>query len=181
LLVRDDTSLNGAEDLRSRKVCLVDRESTTGFLLPRIWMRSHDIDPDKDVNTIISGDHLAALRDLSEGRCDAAAVYSGAYLSAQEQGISIGTMRVLAITGRVPQDVVAASPAMPEADAARLREVLIGFDPQRDIGEARVGAVLGISGFAAYDAEEFVLIRSAAEREGMIPGAGSDGGADAGH
>lgn len=178
LLVRDDAPLQGADGLRGKAVCLVDRESTTGFLLPRIWMRAAELDPDKDVRTIFSGDHLSAVRDLSEGRCDAAAVYSGAYLSAQEQGIRVGATRVLAITGRVPQDVVVAAPSMPEAEAAQIRDRLLGFEPQRDVNSARLGAVLGISGFAKYDAAEFDLIREAAEREGLIsePAAVDGGG-----
>lgn len=169
LLVREDVKFKTAADLRGQAVCLVDRESTTGYLLPRVWMREAGIDPDVDVRTVLSGDHLAAMRDLAAKKCDAAAVYSGAYLSARQQGIAVGTMRVAEITGRVPQDVIAASPDMPEADVARLRELLLRFDPQRDIGAPRIGTVLGISGFAAYDAKEFDLIQRAAEREGIIP------------
>jgi ABC-type phosphate/phosphonate transport system substrate-binding protein len=120
------------------------------------------------VTIILSGDHLAAMRDLSARRCDAAAVYSGAYLSARQQGIRAGAMRVLAVTGRVPQDVVAAAPSVPAAEVQRLRELLLGFEPQRDIGAARIGAVLGISGFAPYEGDEFDRIRAAAEREGML-------------
>lgn len=172
LLVRADEPINEANDLRGRTICFVDKSSTTGFLLPRIWLRDKKIDPDVDIKTRLSGDHLAALRDLSEGACDAAAVYSGAYLSAQEQGIRVGTMRVLTITGRVPQDVIAAGPSVKPADAERVKKSLIDFQPQRDIGAPRVGAVLGISGFARFDPEEFAKIRQAAEQEGIIPATG---------
>src|SRR5688572_12063014 len=113
LLVRDDKPFTKAEDLRGQTVCMVDRDSTTGFLLPRIWMRNAGLDPDKDVRTVFSGDHLAALRDLSSGRCDAAAVYSGAHISAPQQGIRVGGMRLLAVTGRVPQDVIVAARSLP--------------------------------------------------------------------
>jgi len=120
------------------------------------------------VRTVLSGEHLAAMRDLSAKRCDAAAVYSGAYLSANQQGIRVGSMRVLAVTGRVPQDVVVAAPGVPAAQVARLREWLLDFKPQRDIQAPRIGTVLGISGFGRYDASEFDRIREAAEREGML-------------
>jgi phosphonate transport system substrate-binding protein len=136
VLARDDAALSSAKDLRGRTICLVDRESTTGFLLPRIWMRDAGLDPDKDVRTIISGDHLAALRDLASQRCDAAAVYSGAYLSAPEQGIRVGSMRVLAITGRAPQDVMTCAPNVPAAQVERLKKLLLGFKPERDIDAA---------------------------------------------
>jgi phosphonate transport system substrate-binding protein len=168
ILVRDDTKLTGAADLRGRNVCFVDRESTTGFLLPRIWMRSAGLDPDKDVTSVFSGDHLAVMRDLEAEKCDAAAVYSGAFLSAGPQGIRVGAMRVLAITGRVPQDVVSAAPDVPEADVKRWRDLLTGFKPERDIDAGRIGTVLGITGFAPFDPKELELIRQAAESEGML-------------
>jgi phosphonate transport system substrate-binding protein len=171
LLVGDKASIAGAAELRGRKLCLVDRESTTGYLLPRIWLRKAGLDPDKDVEIILSGDHLAALRDLDAGRCEAAAVYSGAYLSAREQGIRVGAMRLLTVTGYVPQDVVVAAPGLPEGDAKRVEELLIGFDPERDVGAASVGNVLGISGFARFDASEFALIRDAAADEKLLPDA----------
>jgi serine/threonine-protein kinase len=177
LLVRDDAKLSKADDLRGRTVCHVDRTSTTGFLLPRIWMRNGGLDPDKDVKKILSGNHLAALRDLAAKKCDAASVYSGAFLSARKEGIPVGRMRVLAVTGRVPQDVLAAAPTVPDDEVKRLRDALIGFEPQRDIQRPRVGEVLGISGFAAFDPAEFDTIRKAAEQEGIVPKA--DAGAAA--
>jgi len=173
LVARDDSQVANAQGLRGRTVCLVDRESTTGFLLPRIWMRDAGLDPDKDVRTVISGDHLAALRDLSSHRCDAAAVYSGAYLSARQQGIEVGAMRILAITGRAPQDVIAAAPDVADADAVRLRDALLAFQPQRDIDASRIGEVLGISGFAPFEPADFDRVRDAARREGMLPGPGA--------
>jgi phosphonate transport system substrate-binding protein len=168
LLVRDDAELSKAADLKGRAICHVDRTSTTGFLLPRIWLRKAGLDPDEDVEIVVSGNHLAAMRDLSKGKCDAATVYSGAYLAARKEGIAVGTLRLLAITGRVPQDTLAASPDLPRETAERLRQALLRFEPKRDIDAGRVGDVLGISGFAAFDPAEFDTIREAAEQEGMI-------------
>ena len=169
MLVRDDSSYATAAELRDKTVCLVDKTSTTGFLLPRIWMRKAGLDPDKDIKTVLSGDHQAVLRDLIAEKCDAAAVYSGAYLSAREQGIKVGRMRVLAITGRVPQDVFVAAKDVPAELLTKLRELMINFEPKRDINAPRLGEVLGISGFAPYDSAEFDHIRQAAKQEGILP------------
>ncbi|MCC6521504.1 MAG: PhnD/SsuA/transferrin family substrate-binding protein [Polyangiaceae bacterium] len=168
LLIRDDASLAAASDLRGRSICYVDRTSTTGYLLPRIWMRQAGLDPDKDVAAVVSGDHLAAMRDLGARKCDAAAVYSGAYLTASKDGIAVGRLRVMAITGHVPQDAMVAAPGLPAAEVKRLRDALLGFEPQRDIDAGRIGEMLGISGFAEYQATEFDTIRKAAEHEGLL-------------
>ncbi len=173
LLVRDEGALSQASDLRGHTICYVDKASTTGFLLPRIWMRKAGLAPDKDVNSVMSGDHVAAMRDLAAGKCDAAAVYSGAYLTARQQGIAVGRLRVLAITGRVPQDALVASPNMPAAEVDALRSALLHFEPQRDIDAGRIGDVLGITGFAEFRTSEFDSIREAAEGEGLVPRPGA--------
>ncbi len=175
LLVRGDGPLSSALDLRGRSICYVDRASTTGFLLPRIWMREAGLVPDRDVQAIFSGDHVAAMRDLAAGKCDAAAVYSGAYLTARQQGIAVGGLRVLAITGRVPQDAMVAAPGMPADQVKALRSALLRFEPQRDIDAGRIGDVLAITGFAELHTTEFDVIREAAEREGLVPGPGAGG------
>jgi serine/threonine-protein kinase len=173
LLVRDEGSLSMASDLRGHSICYVDRASTTGYLLPRIWMRKAGLVPDTDVKAVMSGDHVAAMRDLAAGKCDAAAVYSGAYLTARQQGIAVGRLRVLAVTGRVPQDALVAAPGMPEAEMKALRAALLRFEPQRDIDAGRIGDVLGITGFAEFRTAEFDAIREAAEREGLVPRPGA--------
>ena len=132
-------------------------------------MRKAGLDPEKDVTTVISGDHQQVLRDMLEKRCDAGAVYSGAYLSAQQQGIKISRIRMLAITGHVPQDVFVAAANMPADLHKQLAELMLSFEPQRDIGAPRIGDVLGISGFAKYEPADFEPIRQAAEQEGLVP------------
>ena len=169
LLVRDDSTLSQPADLRGHRICYVDRASTTGFLLPRIWLRKAGLTPDKDVQPVISGDHIAAMRDLAANKCDAAAVYSGAYLTARQEGIAVGRLRVLGITGRVPQDALVATPHMAPADLARLRTAILTFDPRRDIDAGRIGEVLGITGFAEFHTSEFDAIREAAQSEGLVP------------
>ncbi|MEZ4302787.1 MAG: PhnD/SsuA/transferrin family substrate-binding protein, partial [Polyangiaceae bacterium] len=169
VLVRDDSKLLKAEDLRDKTICYVDRASTTGFLLPRIWMRKAKVIPDKDVRSVISGDHLAAMRDLAAGKCDAAAVYSGAYLTARQEGVAVGQLRVMAITGRVPQDVLVGAPTVSAGDMKALHEALLHFEPRRDIDAGAIGEVLGITGFAEIKDSEFDAIRDAAESEGLLP------------
>jgi ABC-type phosphate/phosphonate transport system substrate-binding protein len=96
-------------------------------------------------------------------------VYSGAFLSAGKAGIPVGKLRILSITGSVPQDILAAAPDMPAPEVKRLREALIRFEPKRDIGAHHLGEVLAISGFAAFEPADLETIREAAEEEGMIP------------
>lgn len=174
VVVREDAPISGAADLKGRTICHVDRTSATGFLLPRIWLRKAGLDPDHDVRSVMSGEHLAALRDLTDGKCDAATVYSGAYLSARREGIAMGKLRMLATTGRIAQDALVAAPDMPPSEVARVRELVLGFAPRRDIDAGEVGEVLGISGFGAFDPAELDTLRVAAEQEGLVP-------MDAGH
>jgi phosphate/phosphite/phosphonate ABC transporter binding protein len=135
--------------LEGKRFCFTDVESTTGYLMPRHYIREQGFEPERFVGSVHwSGSHLQALRDLLDGKCDAAATYSGAYFSAVAHGIPSGRLRILAITGRSPQNVVVAGPSADETLAARLSELLLGFDPMAVIGASRVGDSLRISGYA---------------------------------
>lgn len=128
LLVRDDGPLSAAADLRGHSICYVDKASTTGYLLPASGCARPASPRTRTSWPVRSGDHVAAMRDLAAGKCDAAAVYSGAYLTARQQGIAVGRLRV-------PRDhrprsayVLAAAPGMPEGEMKALRAALLRFD-----------------------------------------------------
>jgi ABC-type phosphate/phosphonate transport system substrate-binding protein len=165
MLVRDESSASGAADLKGKTVCMADQKSSTGYLLPRQWLRVSGLDPDKDVTTRITGNHFKSIRDLEAAACDAAAVYSGAWLAADEAGASPAQFRVLAITGRTPHDAIVASPGADPAIVASVTTALVGLDPKRDLGVDRIGDAERITGFSAIDDARWDDLRKALAAE----------------
>lgn len=156
VLVLRDSGLRTLAQLRGRRVCFVDRRSTSGFLLPRVMVRKAGFDPDKFFGQVqFSGNHLRAVRDLVAGRCDAAAVTSQAYLSARDNNIPIARVRILQVSDPVPHGVYCALPSFDRKLAGRLRDVLLAMDLQKTLGRPLLSKAMPISGYAPVDEKAF--------------------------
>lgn len=169
LLVTRDSELERVEDLADKRFCLTDPDSASGNLLPRVWLRAQGLDPDAVLSAAHwSGDHLQVLRDLVSGQCEIAATSSGALLTASSLGVAAGRLRIFAITGHLPQEVVVAGPGAPSEERLAVQEALFGFDPQSHSESPRpwLGESQRISGFEPVDESLFESLRAlvAAER-----------------
>jgi phosphate/phosphite/phosphonate ABC transporter binding protein len=167
VLLTADENLEGTPAaLTGKTLCLTDRMSSTGYMLPRAWFRKNGIDPDRSMKVLLSGNHFDALRDLAAGRCAVAATYSNAWLVAESAGVHSARLRVIASTGRTPHDAVLAGVGLDPVLQANITRALLNFDPQRDLGVERVGAALHLTGFIPPDESRFDDLRSAiADRE----------------
>ncbi len=168
LLVRRGEGIQSLEDLRGETFCFVDRASTSGHLFPRHYIRGQGFDPDEFIGEIHwSGDHFQGMRDLLAGKCQAAAVYSGAYLSADEYDIRTGQVGSLALTGQLPQDVIAAKSGIDPDDRQLLLDALVNFDPEEEYGIRRLGKNQRITGFLVREDSDFDSLRAVVEQEGL--------------
>jgi len=169
IIVRDNAGIRDVADLSGRRFCYVTPGSASGFIVPRHFLREHGMDPDRALrNPRYSGDHPQVMHDVIEGRCDAGAVSSGAFFRAPRQGIATSRLRILATAGRIPMDVICASPRLSPAVRRALRAELIRFRPLRDIGRRYLGLVYPVDGFQR-DVPSFGLFEQAAREEGILP------------
>ena len=164
ILVPADSDLSTLEDLKGERVCFTDRHSTTGNFLPRAHLRRHGYDPDEFLGPAQwSGSHVRVLRDLSAGRCAAAATSSASLLTGGEFGVSVGKFRTLAVTGHVPQDVFAAGPEASEELTEKIEKVLLMLNPRDVVGKPRISDKMKITGFAEIDDSAYEDLREAVE------------------
>ncbi|MFH1810499.1 MAG: serine/threonine-protein kinase [Pseudomonadota bacterium] len=179
LLVREDSPITTLEQLRGTRLCYPDPDSTSGYLMPRLTLRQAGIDPDRALLPArISGNHLQAMRDLIDGRCDAAGTFSNAYRTADQAGIPVTTLRVLTITGRAPHDALCSGPRTPAEDAALIVDALLQFDPQRELGTKWLGDVQRLSGYERIADEDFDSLRQAIAQERAHEARTEDGGTE---
>ena len=111
LIVRRDEPALDVQALVGRTVCFTEELSSTGYVMPRKYLRNHGLDPDTDFVTHWSGNHEQVLRDLLAGTCDLGATFSMNYQTADQREIPAAQLRILAITGR---DCSACEPAVAE-------------------------------------------------------------------
>jgi serine/threonine-protein kinase len=149
LLVLADDPADALSSLQGRTICLTDPDSESGWRLPTDYARRQGMDLQTDFQVHRSGNHEQVLRDLVAGKCAIGATYAGNYNTANERGIPANRLKVLALTGQVPNDAVVAGPGSTAEDRAAVAKALVEFDPKRDAGVERVGEVERITGFAA--------------------------------
>ncbi len=166
LYVDDASGITDLQQLRGKRFCYADQKSTTGYVFPRAALRKAGIDPDRDVISHISGNHIAVLRDLAAGVCDAGAVYSGGYLAADRAGVPVQRLRQLAMTGRSPQDAVCAGPKVPVAFRQQLKKILLTYDGKKH--GSMSGRVERISGFAPIRDADYDNVRAALRADGRL-------------
>lgn len=181
LLTMMDGNISSLEDLEGKTFCFTDKNSTTGNFLPRAYLRKQGHDPETFIGEVVwSGNHLQVLRDLIAGKCQAAATYSGSFLTAEKFDVPVGRIRQLAITGHVPQDSVVAAPGTAESIRSQLQKALFDFEPSEDIGQPKVGEILQITGFSEASDDDFTDLREAVEQSKPAePKADTAGGAEA--
>jgi phosphate/phosphite/phosphonate ABC transporter binding protein len=175
LLVKESSTISSATELRGHTICYTDKDSTTGYLLPRSWLRKQSINPDKDLVPHMSDNHFQSMRDLEAGVCDVAGTYSGAWLAADRAGVKSASMRVLAVTGRTPHDAFMAGPAADADLRAKVSDALLGLDVKRDLGIEHIGETEKITGFLPPDPTRYDELRKALQAEMAPAPDGKDG------
>lgn len=167
LYVDDVSGITELQQLKGKRFCYADQKSTTGYVFPRAALRKAGIDPDRDVISHISGNHIAVLRDLAAGVCDAGAVYSGGYLAADRAGVPVQRLRQLALTGRSPQDAVCAGPKLAAGVRTQLKRALLTYDGKKH--GSMDSKVERISGFAPIRDADYDNVRAALRSDGKLP------------
>lgn len=169
LVTRTDSGISSAEEISGHHFCYVDRGSTSGYLLPRQFLRSKGLDPDRVFKAAtFSGSHEQVMRDVVARKCDAGAVYSGAFASAADLGVASSNLRLIAVAGQTPWDVICASPKLPREVTEKLRKALTDFQVERDLGRKIVSDIFRIDGFVEPHLDDFNEIEEAARAEGLL-------------
>ena len=101
---------NGIEtlaQLKGRSFSFVDRDSTSGYLIPKVALLKQGIDPGRDFSQgIFSGHHDAAVLAVKRRTVDAAAVSSNVLKNLLEKGVvDEKEIRVLFASSPIPQSV----------------------------------------------------------------------------
>jgi phosphonate transport system substrate-binding protein len=155
LFARADSSLSGLDSLRGSRVAWVDPQSASGYLVIRAWMRSQGYDPASVFGQEhFLGSHESVVQAVMLGAADVGATF--AHLGEDMQWVrSAGwgphQVRVLALAGPIPSDVVAASVRLPVPVIRYIRDVLVHH--MSDDLRAACAALLQAEGFVAAESE----------------------------
>ncbi|HEY4222623.1 MAG TPA: phosphate/phosphite/phosphonate ABC transporter substrate-binding protein [Myxococcota bacterium] len=144
LVVKYGSPIHGAADMRGKRIAFVDPLSTSGFLLPALWLKERGIDIDKDVTTTFAGSHPAALAAVLEGRADVAAVSSDLLIG--NAGLA-GPLVVVGKAGRSPYDIIVARKDLDAKIVAVVRRALYRLSIHDEGAREALRAFSSVDGF----------------------------------
>jgi len=109
-MTQADSSIKTFEDLKGKTFCFVDPNSTSGYILPNIILKSKGLNPEVDFKAIINaGGHDKVAISVYDKTCDAGVTWIDTRTDAQyalyETYPDIQTkVRVFAVSDRIPND-----------------------------------------------------------------------------
>lgn len=161
IVVRQDSHFDSLDDLRGKRFAFVSRDSTSGYLFPRAYLVERGVDPDNYFSQVVFGvNHIRTIRMLLNGQVDAAATFSNVFSPARSEGVDVGSLRVLAITGRIPYDAVCARPGLDRALVQRAARSLYDLNSTTEEGRKHLRkVVVDINGWIYTQDSEYDSVR----------------------
>lgn len=172
LVARNGAPVAKLQDLAGRVIAWVDPLSASGYVVPRLGLITHGIAPQATfAQEFFAGSHAEAVRAVLEQRADVAATF--AHLDARgevlrgawtEIGVSVEAIRVVAVLGEIPLDLIAARATVPEEVRQKLGAALVEMAADAALGPI-VEAVFGCRRLdrgtsASYEALRDLLARA---------------------
>ena len=165
ILARADSSIRELKDFKGKVFCYINPKSTSGYLYPRELFRRAGMDPDRDLITRFSGDHVGALGALKEGACQGAAVFSAIMFSGKEFNISPEMFRIIATTDPIPNDAYVLRPGLPAPLVASMRESILAIEANTAIAEDVFKHHGQFRGFAPVNDHAYDQVRELVEKD----------------
>ncbi|KDA40753.1 phosphate/phosphite/phosphonate ABC transporter substrate-binding protein [Frankia sp. B2] len=74
-VVKTGSPIHDLAGFKGKKVCLVDPNSTSGYLYPRAGLIDAGVNPDSEITAVLAGTHDASALGVAKGQCDAGFAY----------------------------------------------------------------------------------------------------------
>lgn len=137
LVIRKDSGLTSVRQLAGQPVAFVDRTSASGWLFPAARLAEFAVEPFRDLKEVLFlGNHRAVIQAVLDGRAKAGATYPGAMDAARREGLDVGALTILGITGRIPYDTLVVRPDLDPDQTRALVEAFAGLNTTTAEGRA---------------------------------------------
>ena len=159
IISRPGSGISKFHDLKGKKIMIVDRKSTGGFLSQKLTLQEEGIDVERDclLSEAANRREENVIISVSIGDVDAGFVSEYA-LHKADQYIAPGSVISVAETAPLPNWVVSVSRNMPRMQKDDLREVLLALTSEDNALKA-----LGIIAFRSASDADYDIIRDLIE------------------
>lgn len=116
IFVRADSGIEKLEDLAGKTFCAVDPTSTSGWIIPSIYLKAAGVDPETGLAEVVyAGSHDAAVAGVYNGDCDAGASYVDARTRIEEDYPDVmEVIKIITVSDEIPNDGVQFNPDFPD-------------------------------------------------------------------
>ena len=165
ILVRRDDRAQTLSDLGGRRLALVSKSSTSGYLLPMRAFARHGIDPETFFSEVVlAGSHTAAIELLARGKVDATATATGMQdiarlFSDTDESITNRSLRVLSKTGEAPYDAFCTVGDVSSEFTRKVRGALALMNSRNDAARSALEATETITGWMVAQDSDYDGIR----------------------
>ncbi len=164
IIVHRDSGFENLEDLRGKRFVFVDRNSASGYLFPYAFLLKNGLDPETFFGDVLfSGNHVKAIRLITEKKADAAAISSNSLTTARDAGIRTRSLRIFKKAGRIPHDTLCARAGLDPGLIRQITELLLEMDTRTDQGRQILGEAIGINGWVEVKDEHYAPVREVLE------------------
>ena len=158
ILVRKDLGAASLADLRGRTFAFSEKNSTTGYLLPQLMLRSAGLVPERDLaETPVIVQHDSLILAVANRTVDAASVASYVF-DAYDPQIT-GKLRILARSAPIPYGPLVVRRDLGPALIARIRTFFLTLHRTPEGRQALADS--GFSGFVPARSRDYDAVRRA--------------------
>ncbi|MBU1083474.1 MAG: phosphate/phosphite/phosphonate ABC transporter substrate-binding protein [Candidatus Omnitrophota bacterium] len=156
IFVRKDSSILSVPDMKGKRLALVSKETTAGYVFPVTYFKENGIE---DIQKYFSKVYFAGSHDISAwsvyiGETDIGACKSRVFNAlAAENPDFADKMVILSESLKFPSNSIAVSGEMDGETRTRIKDVLIGMNTEEEGRQALEG--FGAIGFIATTDEDF--------------------------
>jgi phosphonate transport system substrate-binding protein len=171
LFVRRDSGIETVDEMRGRRLALVEKATTAGYVFPVAFFRDHGVE---DLEAFFGevqfwGSHDASINAVLDGRADVGAAKNTIWehLDRQNRG-AIDELQILETSPKVPSNGLFVSPEVDPAIRDAIRSTLLGLD--EDPAGEKVLAKLRVLGFVPTDIASYEPVFELARAAGIDMG-----------
>lgn len=168
VFVRTDGGIGSAKDMKGKRLALVDRATTAGYLLPLMYFQENGVFSLREYlkEVYFTGTHEDAILDVLHGKADIGAAKNTVFERMAGGNPDIArSLRVLAVSPPVPENGLAMRTELGKSFADRIRKVLLEMD--RDPEGAMVLREFGARRFIVTTNEDYAPVFRFAEKAGI--------------
>jgi phosphonate transport system substrate-binding protein len=165
IIVRKDSAITNALDMKGKRFAFVDKATTAGWLLPLSYFKENSIEDYREwfSETYFAGTHEDVIYDVLNGKVDIGAAKNTVFERlAQKDSKLLDELQILAKSPEVPANALAVKMGLDSSLKIKLKNILLQMD--QDKWGRKILAEFGAHKFIETTVKDYNPVFSYAEK-----------------